>query len=163
MLTPSELLGVFALVLVLAGIINSFAEQLLTRLCSISVVWHTVGTIVIVALMIHYAPIIQPASYTATAFNNGTPFESSAYVVLIGSLSAASTFTGATRYPITREAMPTADVIISTFHCILLVLKYDFFCITQAMTLQRMSQKRHVTHTYQHLCRWLGPSSTVLS
>jgi hypothetical protein len=98
-LAPAELLGVFALVLVLAGIINTFAEQLLTRLCSISVMWHIGGTIIIVALMIHYAPTLQPASYAASSFNNATPFESSGYVVLIGSLSAASTFTGTTRHP----------------------------------------------------------------
>lgn len=98
-LAPSELLGVFALVLALAGVINTFAEQLLTRLCSISVIWHTLGTIIIVSLMIHNAPTLQPSTYTASEFNNGTSFQSSAYVVLIGSLSAASTFTGATRNP----------------------------------------------------------------
>ena len=98
-LAPAELLGVFAMVLALAGFINTFAEQLLTRLCSISVIWHIVGTVIIVSLMVHYAPTLQPPSYAASAFNNATSFESSAYVVLIGSLSAASTFTGATLYP----------------------------------------------------------------
>ena len=96
-LTPAQTLAVFALVLIFAGVVNTFAEQLLTRICSISVVWHTVGTVVIVALMIHYAPTLPTPSYVVTHFNNGTPFDSSAYVVLIGSLAAASTFTGATR------------------------------------------------------------------
>ena len=98
-LAPAELLGVFALVLVLAGVINTFAEQLLTRLCSISVIWHIAGTVIIVSLMIHYAPTLQPTSYAVSSFNNATPFESSGYVLLIGSLSAASTFTGTTRHP----------------------------------------------------------------
>jgi amino acid transporter len=93
-LTPPELLAVFALVLMFAGIINTFAETLLTRLCSISVVWHTLGTILIVALMVQYAPTIQGPTFVITKFNNATPFESSSYVVLIGSLAAASTFTG---------------------------------------------------------------------
>ena len=93
-LTPGQLLAVYALVLIVAGVINTFAEQLLTRLCSISVVWHIVGTILIVALMLHFSPTLQTPLYVATSFNNATPFDSSAYVVLIGSLAAASTFTG---------------------------------------------------------------------
>ena len=93
-LSPEQLLAVFALVLIVAGIVNTFAEQLLTRLCSISVVWHTVGTILIVALMIQYAPTLQTPVYVATNFNNGTPIDSTAYVVLIGSLASISTFTG---------------------------------------------------------------------
>ena len=96
-LTPPQLLAVFALVLIFAGIINTFAEQLLTRLCSISVVWHIVGVIVIVALMVQFAPTLKSAEYVAVHFNNGTPFRSPAYVVLTGSLSAASTFTGSLR------------------------------------------------------------------
>ena len=92
--TPVQLLAVFAVVLIFAGIINTFAETLLTRLCSISVVWHIVGTVLIVALMIQYAPTLKSAEYVATDFNNATPFESSSYVILIGSLAAASTFTG---------------------------------------------------------------------
>ena len=96
-LTPPQLLAVFALVLIFAGIINTFAEQLLTRLCSISVVWHIVGVIVIVALMVQFAPTLKSAEYVAVHFNNGTPFRSPAYVVLTGSLAAASTFTGSQR------------------------------------------------------------------
>lgn len=92
--TPEQLLAVYAGVLIFAAIVNTFAEQLLTRLCSISVVWHIVGTIIIVALMVHYAPTLQSANFVATKFNNATPFDSSSYVVLLGSLAAASTFTG---------------------------------------------------------------------
>jgi hypothetical protein len=95
--TPVQLLAVYALVLIFAGIINTFAEELLTRLCSISVVWHIVGVILIVALMVHFAPTLKSAEYVALHFNNGTPFTSPAYVVLTGSLAAASTFTGSLR------------------------------------------------------------------
>jgi amino acid transporter len=92
--TPQQTLAVYAGVLIFAAIVNTFAEQLLTRLCSISVVWHIVGTVVIVALMVQNAPTLQTASYVATNFNNATPIESSGYVVLLGCLAAASTFTG---------------------------------------------------------------------
>jgi amino acid transporter len=95
--TPVQLLAVYALVLIFAGIINTFAEELLTRLCSISVVWHIVGVILIVALMVQFAPTLKSAEYVALHFNNGTPFTSPAYVVLTGSLAAASTFTGSLR------------------------------------------------------------------
>lgn len=93
-LTPVQLLAVYAAVLIFAGIVNTFAEQLLTRLCSISVTWHIVGTILIVALMITYAPSLKSSEYVALDYNNGTSFESKSYVILIGSLAAASTFTG---------------------------------------------------------------------
>ena len=93
-LSPPEVLGVFALVLVVAGIVNTFSEQLLVHLCSISVAWHTIGVIVIIAIMIQNAPTLQSAVYVSTKFNNGSPFEDSHYVMLIGSLAAASTFTG---------------------------------------------------------------------
>lgn len=92
--SPPEKLAVFGLVLFVAGIVNTFAEQLLVYLCSISVIWHAVGTVVIVALMIQYSPSLSSTVYVATHFNNSTPFDSSLYVVLIGSLAAASTFTG---------------------------------------------------------------------
>ena len=92
--SAEQTLAIFFVVLVFAGVINTFAEQLLTRLCFISVGWHAIGTIVIVAVMVHYAPTLQDPIYVATKFNNATPFESSGYVVLIGSLAAASTFTG---------------------------------------------------------------------
>ena len=159
-LAPAELLGVFALVLVLAGIINSFAEQLLTRLCSISVIWHIGGTIIIVALMIHYAPTLQPASYAASSFNNATPFESSGYVVLIGSLSAASTFTGTTRHPfipLQRKRVYSPRHHGSKSSPSIYSQLLYFLCTTQATTHLPMSLKRRLIHTCQRPCPWLGP------
>jgi amino acid transporter len=94
-LTPPQLLGAFAGTLVFAGIVNTFAEQLLTRLCSISVVWHIVGVALIVALSVQYAPELQTPAYVATHYENRSSFESTGYVVLLGTLAAASTFTGA--------------------------------------------------------------------
>jgi amino acid transporter len=160
-LAPAELLGVFALVLVLAGIINSFAEQLLTRLCSISVIWHIGGTIIIVALMIHFAPTLQPASYAASSFNNATPFESSGYVVLIGSLSAASTFTGTTRHPLCHPAVYEARSLASLSWQQIIAIFYSqlsyLLCMTQVTTHLPMSLKRRLTHTCQRPCPWWGP------
>jgi amino acid transporter len=94
--TNVQFLFLYALVLTIAGIVNTFAETLLTSLCYISVTWHIVGVIVIVSVMIQHIPSsnIQPAGYVAMHFHNGSNFESSPYVALIGILAAASTFTG---------------------------------------------------------------------
>lgn len=93
-ISNSQMLALFAGVLTVAGIVNTFSGVLLQKMCYISVVWHIVGVILIVILLNVMSPTRQPASYVTTTFNNGTPFESSFYVALIGCLSAASTFTG---------------------------------------------------------------------
>lgn len=115
------IMGIYALVLILAGIVNTYTETLLTTLCYISVAWHIigerrwiylfgfvvvlflfvisyllqcVGTLVIVIWMLAAAPTLQPASFVFGHFENGTGFSSTSYVTLIGVLFAASTFTG---------------------------------------------------------------------
>ena len=94
-LTKVQFLFMYALVLSIASTVNTFAETVLTTLTSISVVWHIVGTIVIVSLMILYTPSpLQSVEFVATNYYNGSTFESSSYVGLIGMLAAASTFTG---------------------------------------------------------------------
>jgi ABC-type phosphate transport system permease subunit len=55
-LSSSEILGVYAVVLIVAGVMNTFSEHLLTKLCSISVFWQICGCIIIVAMMIQYTP-----------------------------------------------------------------------------------------------------------
>jgi amino acid transporter len=96
--TNVQFLLLYAMVLFGAGIVNTFAETLLTCLCYVSVGWHLLGTIVIVWLMIQCTPhaTAQPAGfgYAVNRFYNGSDFQSSSYVVLIGLLAAASTFTG---------------------------------------------------------------------
>jgi amino acid transporter len=127
--TNVQFLFLYALVLVVAGIVNTFAETLLTALCYISVGWHIVGSIVIVALMVQYTPNpLQPAGYVATTFYNGTDFQSAPYVVLIGLLAAASTFTGydtgahvAEETSNSHKSSPVA-MLLSVVNCIVLGL-----------------------------------------
>mmetsp|Transcript_18068 Transcript_18068/g.16363 ORF Transcript_18068/g.16363 Transcript_18068/m.16363 type:complete len:561 (-) Transcript_18068:150-1832(-) len=90
----SQILGLYALMLFIAGIINTFAEVLLTSLCYISFVWQVAGTLVIVIWMLVKAPKLQTASFVFFQYNNNTGFDSLPYVALIGSLAAASVFTG---------------------------------------------------------------------
>ncbi len=80
--------------LIVAGIVNTFAETLLTALCYISVAWQIIGTLVIVIWMLIASPELQPASFVFTTYNNQSGFDSGVYVTLIGCLAAASIFTG---------------------------------------------------------------------
>jgi amino acid transporter len=85
----------YLLMLVVAGIVNSFAETMLTALCYISVAWQIIGVIVIVVAMVAMAPELQTASFVFTTFHQDVGFPGQVgYVALIGSLTAASTFTG---------------------------------------------------------------------
>ena len=88
------LLFTYAIILIIAGIVNTFTEALLTKLCYISWVWHIVGTLLIVICMLAYAPKLQPASFVFFHYENDTGIDSQPYVCLIGCLFAASTFTG---------------------------------------------------------------------
>ena len=94
MITKIGVVGLYGILLIVAGIVNTFAETLLTALCYISVAWQIVGTIVIVIAMLMTAPKLQTVKFVFTEFNNDTNFQSVGYVCLIGALFAASTFTG---------------------------------------------------------------------
>eukprot|EP00668_Euglena_longa_P002926 GGOE01003421.1.p1 GENE.GGOE01003421.1~~GGOE01003421.1.p1 ORF type:complete len:593 (-),score=64.47 GGOE01003421.1:463-2208(-) len=87
-------LGIYAGCLVVAGIVNTLSDTLLTSLCYISVVWHIAGCMIIIILMNCYAPTHQSVSYVLTSYNNSSGFTSNVYVVLIGLLAASTTFTG---------------------------------------------------------------------
>jgi amino acid transporter len=93
-MNAGEVLALYFIVLVLAGIVNTFAETLLTSLCYISVAWHIIGTTIIVVWMLSTTPTIQDSSFVASHYNNDTGFSSVSYVAFAGVLAAASTFTG---------------------------------------------------------------------
>eukprot|EP00667_Euglena_gracilis_P002901 EG_transcript_2908 len=91
--TPS-LFGIFAACLVVAGVVNTLTDTMLTGLCYISVVWHIVGVIVIIALMNCYAPTHQSVGWVLGDFYNGSGGFSGFYAGLAGLLAAATTYTG---------------------------------------------------------------------
>lgn len=85
----------YFLMLVCAGVVNTFAEVMLTALCYISVAWQITGVLVIVCAMICTAPTLQSASFVLTSYHQDVGFPNMVgYVALIGCLTAASTFTG---------------------------------------------------------------------
>eukprot|EP00667_Euglena_gracilis_P005334 EG_transcript_5372 len=92
-LDKPALLGIYAACLVVAGIVNTLSDTMLKGLCYISVVWHIVGVVVIIALMNCYAPTHQTVGWVLGNFNNDSGF-SNFYAGLVGLLAAASTYTG---------------------------------------------------------------------
>lgn len=92
--TGAQTMGIYACVLVVAGIVNTYSEIMLTTLCYISVVWQAIGIVVIVTWMLIMTPQKQSIEFVFGSFHNSTGFTSPVYVALIGSLTAASVFTG---------------------------------------------------------------------
>lgn len=92
--SPAAVQGLYAAMLLIAGTVNSYTEHGLTTLCYISVVWQNLGVIIIVIAVLATAPQLQPAEFVFFATYNDSGFESFPYVALIGSLAAASVFTG---------------------------------------------------------------------
>src|SRR3954453_19472992 len=84
----------FALILALHGLLNTFGVRLVARLNDISVWWHVVGVIVIVGALAIVPDHHQSASFVFTEFVNNTGWGSTFYVALLGLLLAQYTLTG---------------------------------------------------------------------
>ena len=86
---------IYAVVLLVHGLLNQFGIQLVALLNDISVWWHILGVLIIVAVLAFAPSHHQSASFVFGHFNNGTGLAAgSFYVVLIGLLLAQYTFTG---------------------------------------------------------------------
>jgi amino acid permease (GABA permease) len=96
---PKHVILVYAVVLFLHGLLNTFGVRLVAVLNDVSVWWHILGVLIIVgALLIipdhFYHSHHQTVGYLFTHFVNNTGFGSGLYVFLIGLLLAQYTFTG---------------------------------------------------------------------
>src|ERR1039457_7270330 len=86
---------IYAVVLLVHGLLNQYGIRLVALLNDISVWWHILGVLIIVAVLAFAPSHHQSASFVFGHFNNGTGLGvSSFYVVLIGLLLAQYTFTG---------------------------------------------------------------------
>ncbi|NEA73243.1 amino acid permease [Streptomyces sp. SID13588] len=92
--TPGHTMLLFAGILVLHGVLNTFGVRIVALLNDISVWWHVIGVVVIVGALAIVPDSHQSASFVFTEFVNNTGWNSSLYVVLIGLLMAQYTFTG---------------------------------------------------------------------
>src|ERR1700691_3787882 len=91
---PWHTIVLFAAILVLHGVLNSFGVRLVALLNNVSVWWHIVGVLIIVLVLAISPTHHQSASFVFTHFVNNTGWGSAFYVVLLGLLLAQYTFTG---------------------------------------------------------------------
>ena len=95
--TPPAIILVYGIVLFIHGLLNTFGVGLVALLNDISVWWHVVGVLVIVAVLFLFSKYHQSPGYVFTKFVNLTGFSfsgASIYVFLTGLLLAQYTFTG---------------------------------------------------------------------
>ncbi|MBI3648696.1 MAG: amino acid permease [Actinobacteria bacterium] len=108
--TPGWIIVVYAVVLFLHGLLNTFGVRLVAFLNDVSVWWHIIGVIVIVGLLFALPDHHQSASFVFTHFENRTGWSNSFYVFLIGLLLAQYTFTGYDASAHMTEETVAADV-----------------------------------------------------
>ncbi|KAI8824007.1 APC amino acid permease [Fimicolochytrium jonesii] len=95
---PYHQVLVCAAILIVHGLLNTFAVKLVNQLNYVSVWWHILGTITIVAVILALAPTHQSATYVFTTYRDATggwgDVAGRGYVILIGLLTAQFTMTG---------------------------------------------------------------------
>jgi amino acid permease (GABA permease) len=91
---PPHTILVYAVVLFLHGLLNTFGVRLVALLNDISVWWHLIGVVVIVGALAIIPAHHQSVSFVFTKFVNNTGIDIPIYVFLIGLLLAQYTFTG---------------------------------------------------------------------
>jgi amino acid permease (GABA permease) len=92
--TPGHTILIYAGVLLLHGLLNTFNVRLVSLLNQVSVWWHILGVTVIVVTLIVAPSKHQPASFVFGHFVNNTGWTSGFYVGMLGLLLAQYTFTG---------------------------------------------------------------------
>lgn len=92
--TPAHTVEIFAVILLLHGLLNTLGVKLVARLNDVSVWWHLVGVTVIVGALAILPSKHASASFVFTEFVNNTGFHSQFYVAMLGLLLAQYTLTG---------------------------------------------------------------------
>ncbi|KAM5545481.1 hypothetical protein V8D89_000519 [Ganoderma adspersum] len=100
--SPRTTIGIYAGVLVLQGLINTFGVHLLKYINSASIWWHAIGTAVVIIAVLAAAPTHQSAKFVFTTFIDNTGADgvgwsqraSDAYLVVIGILTAQYSLSG---------------------------------------------------------------------
>src|SRR5215475_4892390 len=86
---------IFAIILFVHGLLNQFGIRLVALLNDVSVWWHLIGVVVIVAVLAFVPSHHESAGFVFGHFYNGTGLAwGTFYIVLIGLLVAQYTFTG---------------------------------------------------------------------
>jgi amino acid permease (GABA permease) len=85
---------IFAIILLVHGLLNQFGIRLVALLNDVSVWWHITGVLIIVSVLAFVPSKHASASYVFTSTFNTTGWHSTFYVLLLGLLLAQYTFTG---------------------------------------------------------------------
>src|SRR5271166_4586401 len=85
---------IFAIVLFVHGVMNQFGIRLVALLNNVSVWWHIIGVLIIVAVLAFVPSKHASTHYVFTTIVNNTGWHSTFYVLLLGLLLAQYTFTG---------------------------------------------------------------------
>lgn len=92
--TPPHTITLFGLILLLHGLLNTVGVRVVALLNSISVWWHVLGVLFIVAVLAFVPDRHQSAGFVFGHFENQTGWTSTIYVAAVGLLLAQYTFTG---------------------------------------------------------------------
>ncbi|XMG34277.1 amino acid permease [Amycolatopsis bartoniae] len=92
--TPGHTILLLAIILAVHGLLNTFGVRLVAILNNVSVWWHLVGVLVIVAVLVFVPDRHQPASFVFGHFVNNTGWGFAPYVFALGLLVAQYTLTG---------------------------------------------------------------------
>ncbi|MFF6955739.1 amino acid permease [Streptomyces sp. NPDC008317] len=92
--SPGRTILLYAAILLLHGLLNTFGVRIVAVLNNVSVWWHVLGVGLIVGALAFVPDHHRSASFVFTHYVNNTGFGSGIYVVLIGLLMAQYTFTG---------------------------------------------------------------------
>jgi amino acid permease (GABA permease) len=111
---PPHVILVYAVVLFLHGLLNTFGVRLVALLNDVSVWWHILGVLIIVAALAVIPAHHQSIGFVFTKFVNNTGFSFpgvTIYVFLIGLLLAQYTFTGYDASAHMTEETQMADTV----------------------------------------------------
>ncbi|MFB7614072.1 amino acid permease [Kitasatospora sp. NPDC056181] len=92
--SPAHTVEIFAVILLLHGLLNTRGVRLVAFLNNVSVWWHLVGVAVIVGALVLLPDQHASASFVFTEFVNNTGFHNQLYVAMLGLLMAQYTLTG---------------------------------------------------------------------
>lgn len=92
--TAAHTIEIFAVILLLHGLLNSFGVRLVAIFNTVSVWWHLLGVLLIVGMLALLPQQHASASFVFGHFVNQTGFHSSFYVAMLGLLLAQYTLTG---------------------------------------------------------------------
>jgi amino acid permease (GABA permease) len=92
--TPGHVLAVYAGILIVHGVLNTFGVRIVSMLSDVSAWWHVLGVLVIAVVLFFVPSHHASISFIFTKFTNQTTLGVPIYVFMLGLLMAQYTFTG---------------------------------------------------------------------